>query len=153
MSEAPKKIRLTPAEMTKLNELLQQPMASGSVGSKIDAIRHVRGASLHLVDNDTGVKAAGIPLRDAKDAVEDYMHRMGMAEQRSTAPSAVIVPHQPIRRIVCDFGEGELELDLEGMSLRILSDMGSARIEDITSLLNLYKRVRDWETDVEGGGR
>ena len=65
----------------------------------------------------------------------------------------MIVPHQPIKRIVCDFGEGELELDLEGMSLRILSDMGSARIEDITSLLNLYKRVRDWETDVEGGGR
>jgi hypothetical protein len=54
---------------------------------------------------------------------------------------------------VCDFGEGELELDLEGMSLRILSDMGSARIEDITSLLNLYKRVTDWETEVEGGGR
>ena len=150
MSEAPKKIRLTAAELSRVREIL---LPSVGVGGKIDAIKHVRGASLHLVDNDTGVKAAGIPLRDAKDAVEDYMHRMGMAEQRSTAPSAVIVPHQPIRRIVCDFGEGELELDLEGMSLRILSDMGSARIEDITSLLNLYKRVRDWETDVEGGGR
>ena len=149
MSEAPKRIRLTAAEMSRLREIL---LPSGA-GSKIDAIKHVRGASLHLVDNDTGGKAFGIGLREAKDAVEDYMHRMGMADQRSTAPYAVIVPHQPIKRIVCDFGEGELELDLEGMSLRILSDMGSARIEDITSLLNLYKRVRDWETDVEGGGR
>ena len=149
MSEAPKRIRLTAAEMSRLREIL---LPSGA-GSKIDAIKHVRGVSLHLVDNDTGGKAFGIGLREAKDAVEDYMHRTGMADQRSTAPYAVIVPHQPIKRIVCDFGEGELELDLEGMSLRILSDMGSARIEDITSLLNLYKRVRDWETDVEGGGR
>ena len=149
MSEAPKRIRLTAAEMSRLREIL---LPSGA-GSKIDAIKHVRGVSLHLVDNVTGGKAFGIGLREAKDAVEDYMHRMGMADQRSTAPYAVIVPHQPIKRIVCDFGEGELELDLEGMSLRILSDMGSARIEDITSLLNLYKRVRDWETDVEGGGR
>jgi hypothetical protein len=149
MSEAPQKIRLTAAEMSKLREIL---LPSGA-GSKIEAIKHVRRASLHLAETDTGGVASGIGLREAKDAVEDYMHRMGMAEQRSTAPYAVIIPHQPIRRIVCDFGEGELELDLEGMSLRILSDMGSARIEDITSLLNLYKRVRDWETEVEGGGR
>jgi hypothetical protein len=149
MSEQPKKIRLTAAEMSKLREIL---LPSGA-GSKIEAIKHVRQASLHLVETDTGGVTSGVGLREAKDAVEDYMHRMGMAEQRNPAPYAVIIPHQPIRRIVCDFGEGELELDLEGMSLRILSDMGSARIEDITSLLDLHKRVRDWEAEVSGGER
>lgn len=145
MSSEHMKIRLTPAEMTKLNEILAVP------GSKIEAIKHVRGAGHHLVDNGTGGKSSGVALREAKDAVELYMHRRGMDTYYSSSPTAVIVPFQPIRRIVCDFGEGELELDVEGMSLRILSDMGSARIEDITSLLDLYKRVRDWEVSVSGG--
>jgi len=107
-------IKLTTQEWKELHSLLGDP-SSG----KIAAIKHVRQASLHLVETDTGGVASGIGLREAKDAVEDYMHRMGMAEQRSTAPYAVIIPHQPIRRIVCDFGEGELELDLDVLTFDV----------------------------------
>lgn len=147
MSEGPKKIRLTAAEMTKLNEIL------GAPGSKIEAIKHIRSARLHQQEIPTGGRASDVSLREAKDAVEDYMSRRGLETTVSTPLAAVVVPHQPIKRIVCDFGEGDLELDVEGMSLRILSEMGSARIEDITSLLELYKRVRDWENAVTGGER
>jgi hypothetical protein len=61
-------------------------------------------------------------------------------------PSARVVPFQPIKRIICDFGEGEIELDLEGMSLRILTGLnGSMRIADVMSLIDLYGRVKSWE--------
>jgi hypothetical protein len=61
-------------------------------------------------------------------------------------PAARVVPFQPIRRIICDFGEGEIEVDLEGMSLRILTGLnGSMRITDAMSLIDLYQRVKSWE--------
>ena len=56
------------------------------------------------------------------------------------------MPFQPIKRIICDFGEGEIEVDLEGMSLRILTGLnGSMRIADVMSLVDLYQRVKSWE--------
>ena len=155
-----KKIRLTGEEMGRVNEILGSSLGP----SKIEAIKFVRTARLHQTPVSLAAQSASvsmpstrsdISLMEAKDAVEDLMRKRGMETAFSSAPVAVIVPFQPIRRIVCDFGEGDLELDVEGMSLRILTEMGSIPIEDITSLLDLYKRVREWEASVvgvKGGG-
>jgi hypothetical protein len=53
---------------------------------------------------------------------------------------------QPIKRVVCDFGDGEVALDMESMSLQVLTGLnGSMHIQDALALIDLYKRVKDWE--------
>jgi hypothetical protein len=149
-----KMIKLTADEWKRILEEVKGPTG------KITAIKSVRQARLHQVDDGTGVKRTNISLLEAKEAVEFQMDAMGLRNPDGSRiwsgakdPIARMAPFQPIRRVVCDFGSGEVEMDMDSVSLRILSDMGSARIEDITSLLNLYKRVRDWEAEVSGGER
>jgi hypothetical protein len=133
-----------------------------AAGDKIPAIKTVRDAERHrkpsgpnpLLPVSTAGRTwtAGISIKEAKEAVELLMAERGMKQSDGTPchmppnPVARVVPHQPIRRIICDFGEGEIELDLEGMSLRILTGLnGSMRIADVMSLIDLYQRVKSWE--------
>jgi hypothetical protein len=60
-------------------------------------------------------------------------------------PAGRIVPFQPIRRIVVDMGEGEVEVDMDGMSLKFLSTMTTLKLDDLAKLVDLYNRVKDWE--------
>jgi hypothetical protein len=149
-----KMIKLTADEWKRILEEVKEPTG------KITAIKSVRQARLHRVVNEAGEYRSNISLLEAKEAVEFQMDAMGLRNPDGSRiwsgakdPIARMAPFQPIRRVVCDFGSGEVEMDMDSVSLRILSDMGSARIEDITSLLNLYKRVRDWEAEVSGGER
>lgn len=149
-------IRLTAVEMKTVMTLLSES-AGGGYSRKIDAIKAVRSASRHQVPDsfDPSKMRSGVGLKEAKEAVELLMADLGMkdpagaAVHRPSNPSARIVPFQPIKKIVCDFGEGEVELDMEGMSLRVLTGLnGSMRIQDAMELIDLYKRVKDWEDEV-----
>ena len=60
-------------------------------------------------------------------------------------PDGKLVPIQPIKRIVVDMGDGEIEVDMDGMSLRFLSTMTTLRITDVQRLVDLWQRVKDWE--------
>jgi len=148
-------IMLTATEWRQVNEEL-------AGGNKIPAIKTVRDAERHrrpsgpnpLLPVSTAGRtwAPGIGLKEAKEAVELLMAERGMKQSDGTpcpipwSPSARVVPFQPIRRIICDFGEGEIEVDLEGMSLRILTGLnGSMRISDVMALVDLYQRVKSWE--------
>jgi hypothetical protein len=148
-------IMLTATEWGQVN-------ADLAAGDKIPAIKTVRDAERHrkpsapnpLLPVSTALRAwtAGIGLKEAKEAVELLMAERGMKQSDGTPcpmppnPTARVVPFQPIRRIICDFGEGEIEVDLEGMSLRILTGLnGSMRITDAMSLIDLYQRVKSWE--------
>jgi len=140
-------IRLTSEEWSKLNALLKE----GPV-NKIAAIKLVRDAKLHhTVDPVTGHTRPGVGLKEAKEAVEHYMSSRGMKNSDGSEPwsggepSARIVPFQPIRRIVIDMGEGEVEVDMDGMSLKFLSTMTTLKLEDLAKLVDLYNRVKDWE--------
>jgi hypothetical protein len=145
-------IKLNPAEWAEVNTEL----AKGSAG-KIPAIKIARQAKAHqIVDPQTGRVSAGVGLKEAKEAVEHYMTANGMHHPDGSLqwsgpgePSAKLVPMQPIKRLVCDFGEGEVELDMDGMSLRVLSGLnGAMRIQDALALVDLYKRVKDWEDEL-----
>jgi len=142
-----------------------QVNAALAAGDKIPAIKTVRDAERHrkssapnpLLPVSTAGRtwAPGIGLREAKEAVELLMAERGMKHSDGTPclpprdPAARVVPCQPIKRIICDFGEGEIEVDLEGMSLRILTGLnGSMRIADVMSLVDLYQRVKSWEDGV-----
>ena len=141
-------IRLTPAEWSSLSAEL----ATGPIG-KIPAVKIARDALNHrITDPATGNTRAGIGLREAKEAVEYYMTSKGMMNADGTVPwsgpgepSGKLVPLQPIKRIVVDMGDGEIEVDMEGMSLRFLSTMTTLKLSDVQRLVDLWQRVKDWE--------
>lgn len=150
-------IKLTASEWRTLEELLKEPYLN-----KINAIKHVRAASRHRVPSHLGIGgvpqySSSIGLAEAKDAVEVLMAERGLRDAEGkpfpmlAAPRAKVVPFQPIKRVVCDFGEGEVELDMDGMSLRILSGLNaSITISDTLDLIELYKRVKGWEDELTG---
>lgn len=141
-------IRLTPTEWSALTaELAKGP------SNKIAAIKLVRSAAAHqYTDPSTGNSLSGVGLREAKEAVEHYMTSKGMMNSDGTPPwrgpgnpAGKLVPMQPIKRIVVDMGDGEIEVDMEEMSLRFLSTMTTLRITDVQRLVDLWQRVKDWE--------
>ena len=144
-------IMLTAVEMKTVMTLLES-----GYSKKIDAIKVVRSASRHATPDsfDPTKMRTGVGLKEAKEAVELLMADLGIIGSdgtpapRPSNPSARIVPFQPIKKIVCDFGEGEIELDMEGVSLRVLSGLtDTVRIKDALALIDLYKRVKDWEDE------
>lgn len=152
-------ITLTAGEWREVNDLL----AAGH-HNKVHAIKVVRAAERYRITGTpnplTGVTptSSGVGLREAAHAVEVLMAERGMTRSDGspctapTAPAARLGPAQPIRRIICNFGEGEVELDMEAMSLRVLTGLnGSMRIGDALALVDLYKRVKDWEDELMQG--
>jgi len=126
-------------------------------GRKIDAIRHLRGT-----DQPPGKDEFGYPMRshiglkDAKEAVERREWELDMhaadpgtgqvVRRGRTDGGSKIILRQPIRRIICDFGDGEVELDMDGFSLRSLMGLnGSVGINDALELIDLYKRIKEWD--------
>jgi hypothetical protein len=147
-------IMLTAVEMKTVMTLLES-----GYSKKIDAIKVVRSASRHATPDsfDPTKMRTGVGLKEAKEAVELLMADLGIIGSdgtpapRPSNPSARIVPFQPIKKIVCDFGEGEIELDMESMSLRVLTGLnGSMRIQDAMALIDLYQRVKGWEDGLMG---
>lgn len=144
-------IKLNPTEWAEV----VAELAKGPVG-KIPAIKITRQARAHqITDPHSGRVSAGVGLKEAKEAVEHYMTSIGKLNADGSLPwpggepSARLVPFQPIKRLVCDFGEGEVELDMDGMSLRVLTGLnGAIRIQDALALVDLYKRVKDWEDEL-----
>lgn len=119
-------------------------------GRKIDAIKHLRSADQ---------LPSRIGLKDAKEAVErrewdlglrdaeptDCALGAGMRRGRTDGGSKIIL-RQPIRRIICDFGDGEVELDMDGFSLRSLMGLNSGvSINNALELIDLYKRIKEWD--------
>ena len=146
-------IKVNTSQLTAIDQHLRN-------GRKIDAIKHLRD-----LFRPPGVGPNGLPqpssvgLKEAKEAVErrewdldlrdaeptDCALGAGLRRGRTDGGSK-IVQHQPIRRIICDFGDGEVELDMDGLSLRSLMGLnGSIGINDALELVDLYKRIKEWD--------
>lgn len=136
-------IRLNLAEFSKLNEFL----TPGGV-RMISAIKVVKNAAHHRTDPLN--PGSGVGLAEAKDAVEVLMAERGILgldggpSPMPTNPRGRIVTLQPIKRIIVDMGSGEIEVDLEGMSLQFLSQMNKVPLSEIAALVDLYNRVKEW---------
>jgi hypothetical protein len=148
-----KMIKLAADEWKRILEEVKGPTG------KITAIKSVRQARLHRVVNEAGEYRSNINLLEAKEAVEFQMDAMGLRNPDGSRiwsgakdPIARMAPFQPIRRVVCDFGSGEVEMDMESVSLRILSSVNEIPISEFTALLELYKRIKGWEEEQSMGG-
>ena len=140
-------IRLTPIELSKVNDLLK-----GGYVNKIAAIKVVRDASRHtyISTDGLGTTRSGVGLAEAKEAVELLMAERGMLtpEGKPCTPPANprgrIIPFQPIQKITVDMGSGPVEVALDGMSLQFLGEMNRIPLSEVAALVDLYNRVNAW---------
>jgi len=104
------------------NEVLEELRAK----RKISAIKLYRNAT------ECG-------LKEAKQAVERIQHEKfdGFPVPGAYAPRTIVGP--VIKRLILDYGEGEVEIDLEGMQLRALMDMQSIGLDSCRDMLDLVE--------------
>ena len=102
------------------NEVLEELRAT----RKISAIKLYRHAT------DCG-------LKEAKYAVERIQHEKfdGFSSPGAFAPKTIVGPI--IKRLILDYGQGEIELDIEGMQLRALMDMQAIGLDACRDMLDL----------------
>ena len=149
-------IKVTTAQMGQIDDKLR-------AGGKIDALKILRDChrppGSHPQAPSMPLPSA-VSLKDAKDAVERREWDLGLLHtdtnyggtvgDRRGRPEtgSVIICYQPIKRLVCDFGEGEVEIDMDGLSLRALSGLnGGIKISDAVALIDLYSRIKAWDDE------
>ena len=118
-------IRLTTASYREMMECLKETR-------KIQAIKIVRDH-------------AGCGLRDAKQAVDRILHeKFG---QRPSDPQAKhIITGPAILSITLDYGAGPVELDVEGMQLRALTELQNVGLDacaDMLHLVDIFRAITD----------
>ena len=111
-------------------------------GRKIRAVKHVRENSTSYID---GVKSPHRPgLREAKEAVE---HAFGLQDFATLGrdPAAILSATPRIKRVVVDCEDGELELDLDGLQLRLLEGLDTLPLAAIAPAMELMQMLRDFD--------
>lgn len=109
---------------------------------KIAAIKHVRSTGHLYVD---GVLQERVGLKEAKHAVEHEFNHMINPHHVPFLPAAVLSRQPRIKRVVIDCNEGELELDLDGLQLRLLDGLNELPISVIAPALELMQALRDFD--------
>lgn len=134
------KIFLSPRDLKHIKSELEN-------GKKISAIKHVRSHAM-------GTNGKG--LKEAKIAVERFIieHEIGERQHPTSAihPDAGrLVTWNPIKRIVVDMGDGEMEVDMEEFQFKILTMEGGVSVDSVGHLIDLLGIIKKWENDIENG--
>jgi hypothetical protein len=84
-------------------------------------------------------------LREAKEAVEYLMFEKGFSNTPANTTEHKICIGPTIKKIIVDYGDGDIEVDIESMQLKALMEMqiigldACADILDLVSVLNAYE--------------
>ncbi len=103
----------------------------------LDALDNNRKiGAIKLFRNETGCG-----LRESKDAVEQlYYLKSGKGINN---PKAINVLASPVvKKIICDFGSGDVEMDLETMELKVLTDLHTIGLDQCARLLELCETLK-----------
>jgi hypothetical protein len=107
-------------------------------GRKINAIKALREG---IADTN-----AQVGLKEAKQAVEKLAHDKAIPDIRSADhPDAMTIVSGPrIIKVVLDYGDGPVELDLEGMQIKALSEMHAIGLDacaDMLEMVDVFKAI------------
>ena len=108
-----------------------------SNGKKIAAIKHLREVGTAWTD---GVRENKPGLKHAKHAVEVLNGEMSVEDA-----CAVIATIPKVKRVVVDTGGGEMELDLDGLQLRLLDGLATVPIDMMADSLRLMQILRAFD--------
>lgn len=112
---------------------------------KIMAIKYVRQNGNAVPANPDLANPSHPTLGEAKDAVEMLVDSYPW-DNLNRPPRAVIGAGFKVKKLVVDIaGEGEVELDLEGLQLRFLQDLDSIGLSEVQHLLELTEYIRGWQ--------
>jgi hypothetical protein len=101
-----------------------------SAGKKIAAIKLLRK------ETHTG-------LKEAKDAVERLAHKSGHGHfPHAHEHGALIVATPIIKKITVNVGDGDVEVDLDGMELIALTAMQRIGLEECGRILDLVQALK-----------
>jgi hypothetical protein len=84
-------------------------------------------------------------LIEAKNAVEHLMFEKGFSNTPANTTEHKICIGPTIKKIIVDYGDGDIEVDIESMQLKALMEMqiigldACADILDLVSVLNAYE--------------
>tara|TARA_A100001011_G_scaffold96514_1_gene101527 strand:+ start:5349 stop:5738 length:390 start_codon:yes stop_codon:yes gene_type:complete len=101
-------------------------------GRKIKAIKLLRATGRIPGNGDK------IGLREAKDAVER------LSGQRPDAP-ARIVPSLRILSFKIECEEGVVEVDLDGLQLRLLEGLSALPLDSVAEMTKVVTFIREWQ--------
>ena len=136
-------IKVSKIQLATIDNYLRQ-------GLRIDAIKAIRETYRQPPGPGQTMGITSIGLKEAKDAAERRWNEMNFGDPIILSANNVsrIASKNPIKRIVVEMGDGEVELDMEGMSLKFLMGMTTVGLSEVASLCDLYKRIADWEDQV-----
>jgi len=89
-------------------------------------------------------------LKEAKQAVERKFQRPGNKYPHSSE-AYDIRPLMAIKSITVDFGEGDVNLDLEGLQMMTLVNMTQIGLSEVRRILDLHELIKGWE-ESDGNG-
>ena len=125
-------IRLSHADLNEVKRCL-------ALDQKIKAVKHCRNHGHHYIDGveqfSPGLRK--MSLRAAKHAVD---HLAG--DKKS--PEAVIVPPLRIKKIIVETMEGELELDIDLLQLKLLEGLSTVPLSVMSASTELIQYIRNW---------
>ena len=116
---AKKVLTVKPAVFRSLNELLKG-------ARKIQAIKVLRAET-------------GAGLREAKLAIDNLGHDLGIGASWPRNGEAVVVPVPYITKVTIRVGLGEAEVDLEEAEFLIMKELGNVPLEEMRKLLSLVE--------------
>jgi hypothetical protein len=88
-------------------------------------------------------------LKEAKNAVERKFP--GAHAYGSSSEAYDIRPLMAIKSITVDFGEGDVNLDLEGLQMMTLVNMTQIGLSEVRRILDLHELIKGWE-ESDGNG-
>ena len=113
---------------------------------KIGCIKHIRSTGFLYED---GVLQEKVGLKEAKEAVEhEWRAELGHSTSHwahGRQPAAMLSMTPRIKRVVIDCGDGEMELDLDGLQLRLLDGLSELPIQVIAPAMELMQALRDFD--------
>ena len=106
-----------------------------NAGKKIAAIKALR------IHGKAFPNEESIGLREAKQALEAEYY-----DGDADSAEALIGPSFIVKKIVIEVcGEGTVEVDIEELQLRFLSEMKALGLDEVAKLLKLTEYIRDWQ--------
>lgn len=84
-------------------------------------------------------------LAEAKRAIERMEHEMGLKDYpESIRLGQKVIAGPLIKRLIVDYGEGEIEIDLETMELKALMKLDAIGLDSCADMLDLVSILKDY---------
>ena len=136
-------VRMSHEDIVELKSILAE-------GKTITAVKYCREHGRHFIDgveqHAPGLSRKRMSLKAAKHAVDVFRGHPPMG-----TPEAVIVPALEIKSIRVATLEGEFEVDLDGLQLKLLNGLDSLPLSVLAHSTELIKYLRDWQDCVRSG--